>query len=268
MSRVLTYWPVFLITIATQSAIAKNNEGLSCKLEEVSHYLQVKVVLEQGIHDTWNSVTYDIRIDERVAMYYLNLVMKEYCKYPEGYLQKANINTIVITRNLKFNDQPRAAIPDPLRKQLYLSVNGAFVVASERYLTHVMHHELHHCTEHAIWSSMTFDWHDWMILNGDGFCYGDGGESAYRTFMKDGVDYYSPSNPHHGFINRYSMTGDEEDRAEIMAFIMTDRELESFIGLYKKDQTIRNKTKLLFKLIHDFSDSQMYFPKILEPVPL
>lgn len=228
-------------------------DDLQCKIEEVSHLLGVTVVANLSVPDAWGSVSYDAGAGDEELIAYLDLLGREFSKYPKGYLQQSRALTIILGRDLNFCGQPRAAIPDPYKKQLFLSVNGAFKIKSERYLAHVMHHELHHLTEYSMWKNMTFDWHEWILLNGDGFCYGKGGADAYSEYMAKGTDFYSPNNPQQGFINLYSLTGDEEDRAELMAFIMTDFERPMVEELLQKDAILRDKSRLLARLLEDFS---------------
>lgn len=238
------------------------HEKLHEKIDRVALKLGVKIILNSDACDTWNAVTYDEETAEPVLSYYLDLLRREYTKYPSGFLPQADVQTLVLTKNLKFSGQSRAAVPDPYKKQLFLSVDGAYGISSERYLVHVMHHELHHCTEYSIWKSMAYDWSDWILLNEDGFCYGNGGASAYTDYINKGTDFYTPSNPQKGFINRYSLTGDEEDRAELMAFIMTDFERPLIVRLYRDDEIIRKKTAMLIGLLSEFTHQAIKFPEI------
>jgi hypothetical protein len=216
--------------------------------------------------DSWKSVAYDPVDNDNTLILYLDLLQSEYSKYPPGYIQRAHINTLVLAENLKFRDQARAAIPDPFRKQLFLSINGAYGIATRRYLAHVMHHELHHCTEYAIWENMSYDWNEWLGLNVENFCYGSGGEAAYHQTELGKTDFFSPTNPEKGFINRYSLTGDEEDRAELMAFLMTDSDQSTIRQLLKKDDIIYKKSLLLCELLSTFMSFTSPFPyKIFEP---
>lgn len=242
-----------LLCLPDIQSYASLSDNLLCKIEEVSNAIGVTVVTNLPVADSWGSVSYDPGVSEDELIRYLDILGREFSKYPEGYLRQSQALTIILGRDLNYCGQPRAAIPDPYKKQLFLSVNGAFKIRSERYLAHVMHHELHHLTEYSMWRNMTFDWHEWILLNGDGFCYGNGGADAYSEYMAKGTDFYSPNNPHQGFINLYSLTGDEEDRAELMAFIMTDYERPMIAELLQKDVILREKSRLLVRLLKDFS---------------
>jgi hypothetical protein len=243
---------VLPLLLGTKPAENADRDYVQCRIREVSGTLGVTIIADGEVHDSWGAVSYGTPANQRELLHYLELVEREFSKYPEDYLNQSRAHTLILVNDLKYCDQPRAAIPDPYRKQLYLSVNGAFRITSERYLAHVMHHELHHLTEYSMWRNMTFDWNEWISLNGDGFCYGSGGADAYAEYLANGTDFYSPVNPHQGFINRYSLTGDEEDRAEMMAFIMTDYERPMVTELLQKDQILWEKSRLLARLFADF----------------
>jgi len=243
---------VLPLLVGGRPADYADEDYLRCRIREVGEQLGVTIITDEPVRDSWGAISYRTPADEDELLKYLELVAREFSKYPGGYLKQSHAHTLVLVTDLTYCEQPRAAIPDPYRNQLYLSVNGAFRIRSERYLAHVMHHELHHLTEYSMWKNMTFDWNEWILLNGDGFCYGNGGADAYNEYLTHGTDFYSPVNPHRGFINRYSLTGDEEDRAELMAFIMTDYERPFVAELLQKDQILREKSRLLARLFSDF----------------
>ena len=99
---------------------------------------------------------------------------------------------------------------------------------------------------------MRYDWSDWIKLNTKDFRYGAGGEIAYTDFY---TDYYAASHPHKGFINLYSMTGDEEDRAEIIAYMMSTIERPVLIGYCREDSILLKKVKLAATLVNKFAGS-------------
>jgi hypothetical protein len=235
-----------------QAQLSYVKDSLEQKIDLIKQNLNIDISYDSGVIDTWQSVNYDV-CDPASLPIYLDILLKEYLKYPAGYFSKVGIHTIVLTNNLKFEGQARAAVPDPYKSQLYLSVNGAYGTSSDSYLIHVMHHELQHCTEHAIWKDMMYDWQDWMLLNTTGFKYGNGGASVYKDATENNVDVYSAVNPQKGFINLYSLTGDEEDRAEMMAYIFTDTERPMLQEILKKDAVLRRKIDVLKKLINSFT---------------
>jgi len=218
----------------------------------------IDIIYDMAVQDTWSSVYYDICDSEEDLTRYMNILSDEISKYPYDYFELIGISQLVLGNNLAFSNQARAAIPDPYASTLYYSINGAYGAQDEIYLTHVFHHELHHCTEYSIWGDMYFDWDDWMLLNIDGFVYGDGGASTYADTV---TDYYSPGHPAEGFVNLYSMSGDEEDRCEIVAFIMTDAESAQVLELCKTDARLDKKVEMLRELFNALTGVDILFPE-------
>jgi hypothetical protein len=68
---------------------------------------------------------------------------------------------------------------------------------------------------------MSYKWRKWKRTNIVFFRYLGEGQMAYD---KKQIDWYSPVHPRKGFLNLYSTTAQEEDRCELMAFIMCDEE--------------------------------------------
>lgn len=99
----------------------------------------------------------------------ISLLIREFPSYPDGYLKNASLRRIVSGRDLSFNSGYRAAVPDPYRHTMYLSVNGSYGESSLSYLIHVLHHEHHHLVESAVWKNMYFNWTEWNNLNPEVF---------------------------------------------------------------------------------------------------
>lgn len=236
----------FILLIFMSPALAVKN-----KVNDLWTVNGVKLVINEKVTDTWRGVTYDSASDnEAETGRYICILNRELKLYPEGYLKKANVQQIVLGRNMAFRDKYRAAIPDPYKGILYYSTNGACQDSSEEYLVDCIHHELHHMVEFSIWKDFRYDWVRWQKLNIEGFRYGSGGEEAYRDWN---TDYYSPVHPEKGFINRYSMTGDEEDRAVVMSYIMSGIVRQKLVELCKEDEILRRKVMLIAELVNEFA---------------
>jgi hypothetical protein len=86
---------------------------------------------------------------------------------------------------------------------------------------------------------------------------------VYPNSTKKYVDVYSPTNPEKGFINLYSLTGDEEDRAEILAYLLTDFERPMLLSLLKKDEILNRKIEALTTLLNTFiGEPFLTFPEL------
>lgn len=221
----------------------------------------LQIVLDTHFTDSWKSVDY-LQIQDTVRLNnYLSILYDEYSKYPSSYFVDISVKTIVVCEGLKFIGQFRAAIPDPFQSTLLLSTNINY---SKEYLIHVMHHELHHMTEYAIFGNMYFKWNKWNRKNKNKFKYGNGGVEAYKVENKY-IDYYALNNPIPGFINLYSTTGQEEDRCEIVSLLMHDVEKQLLIKHLRDDRRLRRKTKLALKMLNSVSETEFLSWKDYKP---
>ncbi|MFZ5554999.1 MAG: hypothetical protein ACOZCO_17950 [Bacteroidota bacterium] len=221
-------------------------------ISSIEKGLNITLVLDTGHADSWNVIDYK-KVNDTVSLKnFLTLMQNEFGKYPENYFEKINIQYVVVGRDMRYGSQKRAAIPDPYLQTVYYEIDPSY---EDYYYIHVLHHELHHCTEYAVWKNMFYPWQDWMSKNKKKFTYGKGGASTYEG---DNVyiDWYSFTHPQKGFVNLYSTTGQEEDRCEMVALIMSDVEREHLIRLKKKDRIIRKKMKLILKLLDEVSGTK------------
>jgi len=142
---------------------------------------------------------------------YIPLFLFEIAIYPKSFLKLLKIKEFVFINSLTFctseYEQYRAACPE------YYKTFSLYYCAKERFPTYirtVIHHELFHYVDFI--HDGTYDDPKFNKLNTLGFKYGKGG--AYEREWK-------PLNPElKGFLNFYSTTGIEEDKAEIFQYIM------------------------------------------------
>ncbi len=244
----LTMQKVLLTSIAFSLTVGLYGQSQDFKLQ-VEEKFGLTIKTDSGFVDTWNKISYHELTDDTNLSDYFNLLLTEYSKYPEGYFDLIGIDTVVVCKKLRFKSQTLAAVPDPYRKTLLLDAN--YSRYKKGYLIQVMHHELHHCTEYAIWKDMYYSWSKWSDLNMEGFRYGSGGASAYLAENAT-KDYYTMCHPKEGFANPYQMTGEEEDRCEIMGFILSDHRRGKLIEYCKEDKIILAKVRLLIDLMDTF----------------
>lgn len=122
--------------------------------------------------------------------------------------------------------------------------------ATEEYLIHVLHHELNHNVDFAHYGNTRAFLQDWNSLNTSGFVYGNGGADAYAN---NGVPWAALTNPVPGFIDLYSMLGQEEDRSEFAALILgTQNENSILKNMCAQDPIIATKTKLMISILDEF----------------
>jgi hypothetical protein len=210
----------------------------------------IELLTSHGIEDTWKKVSYDSTDDKPGIERYMGMLASELGLYPDGYLKKALVGRIILGRDLAFNGEYRAAVPDPYRRTLFLSINGSYGESRKSYLVHVLHHELHHMAEYAVWKDMYFNWSEWNRLNPEGFSYGRGGTGSYRN---NEMDYYTVTHPLNGFMNLYSMTGGEEDRSELMAFLMSAMDRHKLLKYYPGDTILRRKIDFISAFVNNIA---------------
>jgi hypothetical protein len=172
---------------------------------------------------SWDSLQYEIPHTDSVAAY-VNLLNKEINKYPLDFFRKIGIDKLILCADLRIGQQKRAAVPDSEKGQLFLSIYDTKKPYKLSYKTHVFHHELNHCTEFAVWNDYYKKWKRWGRINRKSFSYGSGGIEAYKNPK---FNWRGTVNRTEGFLNRYSMLSQEEDRCEIVAFIMNDVESDT-----------------------------------------
>ncbi len=148
---------------------------------------------------------------------------------------------IVLCRGLTYGGQNRAAVPDFEHDTLFLDV-----VAGDHdrdYQRHAIHHDLFHILDDEDDGQLYSD-NRWLKLNSPGFQYGSGGERM-QDDQWSGVLWNRP-----GFLNKYSTSGVEEDKAEIFAYMMTDY---GFVdNRAATDDVIRKKMAAMKTLLEKF----------------
>ena len=76
---------------------------------------------------------------------------------------------------------------------------------------------------------------DWVSLNSEDISYGSGGSSVAGN-----SNMYAYTHPKTGFVNLYSMSAPEEDKAEIFASLFVKSEYEK-LSLWSKEDDVLNE---------------------------
>jgi hypothetical protein len=143
---------------------------------------------------------------------------------------------------LTFESQRRGAIPDFENDILYLDVDqGSY---DRFYQRRVLHHEFFHIV----------DWRDdrelyedgkWRALNADSFHYRNGGFALQSASTAGDVQDRDP-----GFLTCYSMSGVEEDKAELFSFLVVAPKLVGKRA--ERDRVLANKVARMKDLLAEF----------------
>ena len=179
---------------------------------------------------------------EKELREYVNLFAPEFALYPRDLIQRSKLKRVVLCSELSFADQRRNAIPDYEHDTLYLDVSrGSY---NKTYMRKVIHHEFFHIVDYRDDGSVYKD-EGWGSLNPADFKYGSGGRAAQHLLHTSVLTDKFP-----GFLNHYSTTAVEEDKAEVFANLIIDSEdLENRI---EKDRVLRAKVERMRELLVAF----------------
>ena len=182
-----------------------------------------------------------VREDNKQLDLYRKILAAELGKYPMPLLQKSKLKGIAIVKNLSVAGQRRAAMPDYENEILYLDFQrGAHNPA---YQAHVIHHEFFHLLEQELNGSAYFKDPEWAKLNPKNFKYGKGGKE------QRGNDNFALVHPQSGFINRYSTSAIEEDKAEIYAALFISAERKKITVMAARDTHLAAKIKMMLTIL-------------------
>jgi hypothetical protein len=174
---------------------------------------------------------------------YVPLLLFEFNLYPRDLVKKTELKRIVLCKDLTFGGQRRNAVPDFEHNTLYLEV--ARGRHSGPYMRRVIHHEFFHIIDLRDDGELYRD-ERWAALNGKGFRYGAGGKEAQGDATVSLAGGAAP-----GFVNRYSMTAVEEDKAEVFAHMMVG--YDQLEKRATRDRVLGLKVRRMAGLLERFS---------------
>jgi hypothetical protein len=170
--------------------------------------------------------------------FYTKYILHEFYIYPASLFKRIGLKKIVLVANLRYlsNNAKMGGTMNATDGILYLDCK----MNSVSHQSHTVHHELFHMMDSAMLPDMRND-KAWESFS-NGIQYGSGGinnlESA--SHMHSSVDIP-------GFLNLYSLTAVEEDKAEIYAsLIMHTRGM-----LEHRDEIIRAKSREIIKRVNE-----------------
>ena len=227
--------------------VGEAKQDTPASLENVSKRFQIEIVrIPTKIYPVKNRfgiITGEVPTEASLKKY-TPVLARELSKYPTPFLEKTNLKRIVLAQGLQYDGQERAGVPDFQNQTLHLDVEQGNW--NKLYQESVIHHELFHVVD---WKDdgKIYDDKKWKKLNPDRFEYGSGGKNAR------GKDQWPLDNTLRGFLNKYSMSGVEEDKAEIYANMIVRPGVVRKRA--RKDPVIAKKITAMKRLLHDFSPS-------------
>ncbi|MBY0456729.1 MAG: hypothetical protein K2V38_05295 [Gemmataceae bacterium] len=180
--------------------------------------------------------------DKKAVAAYTSLLVTEFGLYPTDLVKRTQLKRIVLCDELAFAGQRRTAIPDYEHDTLYFDVvRGDH---DKTYQRKVIHHEFFHVVD---WKDDGLVYEDdrWAALNPKDFKYGTGGKNA-----QDKPDTSVLTDKYPGFLNHYSTTGVEEDKAEVFANMIM--EVEYLAKRMKTDKVLVAKVERMKELLAKF----------------
>lgn len=245
--RTAAYGPPWLavsLVVAAASLPGRAAGQLPSKLDDIAKKFQIEIVTSNPAFPTaMSSGKIDGQAaDEKSLQEYAHLFAEEFSLYPADLTRRTKLKQVVLCRDLSFAGQRRNAIPDWEHDALYLDVSrGSY---SKPYMRKVIHHEFFHLIDYRDDGQIYRD-DRWISLNPVGFTYGTGGRNAQNQRSTSVLTAEKP-----GFVNHYSTTGVEEDKAELFANLIVDHAyVESRIG---KDPVLRAKVERIKELLAEF----------------
>jgi hypothetical protein len=180
--------------------------------------------------------------DRKAVEAYAALFVPEFNLYPPDLIKRSKLTRVVLCTDLTFADQRRNAIPDFEHETLYLDV--ACGASNKPYMRKVIHHEFYHVIDLRDDGHLYKD-ERWAGLNPADFKYGTGGKNAQGV-----SDTSTLTDKYPGFLNHYSTTGVEEDKAEVFANLVVDAAYVAERA--KKDRVLTAKVERMKELMTKF----------------
>jgi len=186
------------------------------------------------------NVTGEAVSDEMLARYE-PILEAEWRRYPRTLMVMTRLGRIVIGKNVRVLDQPRAAVPEFYPGWFWLDADVGSRLPD--YGRHVIHHDFFHMIDEYDSPDGRVD-RAWEKLNLPNVKYGNGG-----WFMQKGnVGALRTDLP--GFLDEYSTSAVEEDKAEIYSHLITSRDF--VLERTKLDPVIASKVERIKSLIVAF----------------
>lgn len=243
-----TFQVVLLLAIFLHSSAARAQKDESPdsrgEIEKIAKIYQLEIVTADPtfpVKTTYGTIS-GRNAGKKELQDYISLFCSEFGLYPPDLVERSQLKRIVLCSELLFADQRRNAIPDYEHDTLYLDVSrGSY---SKTYLRKVIHHEFFHIIDYLDDGSVYKD-DRWEALNPPDFKYGSGGKDAQDTQQTSLLTDKFP-----GFLNHYSTTASEEDKAEVFANLIVDsRYVENRA---KKDRVLNAKLERMKELLITF----------------
>ena len=244
------FWPLLTLFLpslfgcASDAQLPPSSVHVRRALTEIARRDDIEIVAfdpQFPIATTYGKIAGRSAAGDEIDRYSV-LFLREFSLYPPSLIKRCGLKRIVLCKELAFDGQLRAAIPDFEHDTLYLDVlRGGY---DRLYLCKVLHHEFFHIIDYRD-DGLVYEDREWSALNPPAFKYGTGGKNAQHVA---GTRELTDKFP--GFLNDYSMTGVEEDKAEVFANLIVD---SAYVAeRAKSDRVLGAKVQALEKSLAKF----------------
>jgi len=234
---------LFCVAVASLASAQTPRE----RLAKLASDFGIEVVVIDGptkVQRVDYNVTAEAVTDDMLAKY-VPILEAEWRRYPRTLMVMTRLGRIVIGKNVRVLDQPRAAVPEFYPGWFWLDADVGSRLPT--YGRHVIHHDFFHMIDEYDSPDGRTD-RAWEKLNLPNVKYGNGG-----WFMQKGNPGVLRTDLP-GFLDEYSTSAVEEDKAEIYSHLITSRDF--VLDRAKLDPVIAAKVERIKALVVTF-ESQM-----------
>lgn len=241
--KIIKHFLVFVLIYTSQLSNAQDIDKTRALCTELETKFSVKIFIESFPLTSWKLDYQPAEPEDSSKLYaYLQLFDEEFSKYPVSFHKATNLKSVVFVKSLGINGQLRAAIPDCYKEILLFDFKRGDY--NKTYQKHVIHHEYYHMTEEEFNNDAYWKDPQWNNLNITGIKYGSGGSS-----VQNNSNVYSYTHPEKGFVNLYSMSAIEEDKAEMFATLFIKSEYEKLMNWAKEDEVLEKKKNYMINFL-------------------
>ncbi|PLW94684.1 MAG: hypothetical protein C0592_02115 [Marinilabiliales bacterium] len=256
MKRLLQIIIYFIVSV--QFSYAHDYESIKDLCQNLEEKYSINIYFEDFPETTWE-IGYTLADETNYEKLYTYILLfdEEFSKYPSSFIDKTNLEGVVFAHSLSISNQYRTAIPDYYNEILLLDfIRGDY---NKVYQRHVIHHEFYHMIEEEFNGNAYWKDPEWSELNADGFKYGAGGSS-----VQGHSNVYSYTHPHEGFINLYSESAIEEDKAEMFATLFVKEEFDKLNEWIPSDAILMAKMDYMMNFLKtiDGAFSEEYWEEL------
>ncbi len=228
-----SFWPLLVLLVFSSVAAAQIALPQIARAAEEKY--GIRFIVDDPPAHSHKTIRFKplAKADEPALLVYLRLFLEEFNKYPPPFVRAAGLKNLVFVKEITNDGLKVGAVPD--YKNHLVFYDPFLGQHDDMYKQHVVHHEFFHLADHEMQAGVYKTDPYWASLNRPDFRYGDGGRTARTS------DQFGVTNREAGFVNRYSTSALEEDRAEIFASMWIPTEARLLEQRARSDAILHGK---------------------------